>query len=177
VIAVHQRSLNDIDDPSAGARVREKRHQQALRLSQYIQSLQAADAALRLVVTGDFNAFQFSDGYVDVMGQLTGIPDPAGALVPATDEINPDLTNQVETLPLFPNPQRYSFVFEGNAQVARPHADLAGVPAVPARVQFSRATRTLPKATAPSASTEADPTTALRSVRPRRASAVRDERP
>ena len=54
---------------------------------------------MRLVAIGDFNAFEFTDGYVDVMGQVTGNLDPAGALLPATDEVNPDLTNQTFNMP------------------------------------------------------------------------------
>ncbi|HEY9420390.1 MAG TPA: lamin tail domain-containing protein [Thermoanaerobaculia bacterium] len=114
VIAVHQRSLSGIDGNSNDAqRVRAKRWEQAYRLSQFIQSLQTSEPGIRLVVTGDFNAFQFSDGYVDVMGQLTGNPDPAGALLPATDEINPDLVNQLLSEPAG---ERYSFIFDGYAQ-------------------------------------------------------------
>jgi predicted extracellular nuclease len=114
VVNVHQRSLSGIEGTTANAeRVRAKRHEQAVRLSQYIDSIQDADPTLRLVVIGDFNAFEFSDGYVDVMGQVTGKPDPAGALIPATDEISLDLTNQ--TL-LLPAAERYSFVFDGSAQ-------------------------------------------------------------
>ncbi|HWM89936.1 MAG TPA: lamin tail domain-containing protein [Thermoanaerobaculia bacterium] len=112
VIGIHNRSLSGIDG-NDGARIRAKRHEQALRISQYIQSLQTADPDIRLVVTGDFNAFQFTDGYVDAMGQLTGNPDPAGALIPATDEIDPDLTNQLLSEP---EEERYSFVFDGSAQ-------------------------------------------------------------
>jgi hypothetical protein len=112
VIAVHQRSLSGIDG-SDGPRIRAKRFEQALRLSQFIQELQDADPRLRLVVTGDFNAFEFTDGYVDVMGQVTGHPDPLDALLPATDEVEPDLTNQTFNMP--PD-QRYSFVFDGTAQ-------------------------------------------------------------
>jgi predicted extracellular nuclease len=112
VIGVHQRSLSGIDG-SDGPRVRAKRFEQALRLSQYIQGLQTGDASLRLVVIGDFNAFEFTDGYVDVMGQVTGNPDPAGALLPATDEIDADLTNQTLNMPAA---DRYSFVFDGTAQ-------------------------------------------------------------
>jgi hypothetical protein len=112
VIDVHQRSLSGIDG-SDGARVRAKRFEQALRLSQYIDGLQDAEPGIRLVVIGDFNAFEFTDGYVDVMGQVTGNPDPAGALLPATDEINLDLTNQTFNMPEL---ERYSFVFDGTAQ-------------------------------------------------------------
>ena len=114
VIAVHQRSLSGIEgNGSDAARVRAKRFEQALRLSQYIQGLQTSEPNLRLVVTGDFNAFEFSDGYVDVMGQLTGSLDPAGALLPGTDEIDPDLTNQLLSEP---PAERYSFIFDGSSQ-------------------------------------------------------------
>ena len=114
VIGVHQRSLSGIDGNSAGAqRVRAKRHEQALRLSQYLQSLQEADPDIRLTVAGDFNSFEFTDGYVDVMGQVTGNPDPAGALIPATDEVDPNLTNQTLNMPA---DERYSFIFDGSAQ-------------------------------------------------------------
>jgi predicted extracellular nuclease len=112
VIVVHQRSLSGIEGAD-GPRVRAKRFEQALRLSQYLQSLQTANPGIRLVVTGDFNAFEFSDGFVDVMGQVTGNLDPAGALVPGTDEVDPNLTNQ---LFLEPAEERYSFIFDGSAQ-------------------------------------------------------------
>jgi hypothetical protein len=112
VIAVHQRSLSGVDG-SDGARIRAKRFQQAFRLAQLLNDLQNEEPGVRLVVIGDFNAFEFTDGYVDVMGEVTGNPDPAGALLPATDEVALNLTNQ--TL-LMPPLERYSFVFDGTAQ-------------------------------------------------------------
>jgi len=111
VIANHLRSLNRIDDPTSLARP--KRYEQAYQLSKFIQSLQLTNPDAPLVVTGDFNAFEFTDGYVDVMGQITGNLDPQGALLPGSDEVDPDLFN--ETLAL-PGAERYSFVFEGTAQ-------------------------------------------------------------
>jgi hypothetical protein len=114
VINVHQRSLSGIEGSgSSAARVRQKRYEQSLSLSQFIQSQQVQVPSPRIVVVGDFNAFEFSDGYVDVMGQLTGTLDPAGALLPGTDEINPDLTDWTGYLPAF---ERYSFVNDGSAQ-------------------------------------------------------------
>jgi predicted extracellular nuclease len=112
VMDVHQRSLSGIEGNDA-ARVRAKRHEQALRLSRFLDGLQDAEPGLRLVVIGDFNAFEFTDGYVDVMGQVTGHPDPQGALLPASDEISADLTNQTLNMPA---EERYSFVFDGTAQ-------------------------------------------------------------
>jgi len=113
VIVVHQRSLGGIEDPVDGNRVRLKRFTQASWLAQQIQGIQTTDPDTRLIVLGDFNAFEFSDGYVDVMGQVTGNLDPAGALIPGTDEVEPNLTNQILSLP---SEERYSFVFDGSAQ-------------------------------------------------------------
>jgi predicted extracellular nuclease len=111
VINVHQRSLSGVE--AADGRVRQKRYEQAVELSKFIDQLQDTHPDVRLVVIGDFNAFEFTDGYVDVMGQVTGRPDPAGALLAATDEISQELTNQTLNMPA---DQRYSFVFDGTAQ-------------------------------------------------------------
>ncbi len=113
VINLHNRSLSGIEGSSQDF-VRFRRNLQAVRLSEFVQDLQTADPSIRLVVTGDFNAFQFTDGYVDVLGQITGSPDPLGAETPATDIVDPDLLNRVLTLT---DAERYSFVFEGSAQV------------------------------------------------------------
>ncbi|MEM7581754.1 MAG: Ig-like domain-containing protein [Acidobacteriota bacterium] len=114
VINVHQRSLGGIDDPADGTRVKTKRLEQAETVAQFIQDLQTLNPTINLVVTGDFNAFQFTDGFVDVLGSFTGSPDPAGAEFPSADLVNPDLTNQVLSLPA---DEQYSFIFGGNAQV------------------------------------------------------------
>jgi predicted extracellular nuclease len=112
VIDVHQRSLNGIDGTSSSAdRVRRKRKAQAESLAGLIQATQASGT--RLVVLGDFNAFEFTDGYVDVMGEVTGNPDPRGALIPADDNVDPNLTNQTFNMP---PEERYSFIFDGSAQ-------------------------------------------------------------
>ena len=96
VIAVHQRSLIDVE---SSARVRLKRQTQAEYLAAYINGLKAAEPNLRLVVTGDFNAFEFNDGYVDVMGIITS----AAALTNQTLSVDPV--------------DRYSYVENGVAQV------------------------------------------------------------
>jgi predicted extracellular nuclease len=114
VIAVHQRSLSGIEGESANAnRVRQKRHAQAVQLAEHVQDLQESEPGVHLAVLGDFNAFEFTDGYVDVMGQVTGTPDPAGALIPVEDVVDPPLANRVLDEPA---EERYSFVFDGSAQ-------------------------------------------------------------
>ncbi|HEV8383250.1 MAG TPA: PKD domain-containing protein, partial [Candidatus Acidoferrales bacterium] len=115
VIANHLRSLNGVDDPSDGTRVRAKRRAQAEFLANYIQGRQVADPNERIVALGDFNAFQFNDGYVDSMGTIKGTPTPADQVVLASsDLVNPDLIGLSDSLP---QDERYSFVFDGNAQV------------------------------------------------------------
>jgi predicted extracellular nuclease len=112
VINNHLRSLNDIEDETSIART--KRYEQALELSLFIQDFQTLYPDTPFVVTGDFNAFQFTDGYVDVMGQITGDIVPSDSLLPGTDEVDPNLFNEIFSLA---EAERYSFVFEGNAQV------------------------------------------------------------
>lgn len=69
-----------------------------------------------MVSVGDYNAFQFNDGYVDVIGTIKGTPTPASQVVQSSsDLVNPDLTNLVDTA-LVPADQKYSYSFGGNAQ-------------------------------------------------------------
>lgn len=116
-IQVHQRSLNDAEaDNATGARVRAKRQRQAEYLAEQIDALQDADPSRRILVGGDFNAFEFNDGLVDAMGVVTGLPSPDNATaVPGdgADLVSEDLLNlYVEE----PEDQRYSFEFDGSVQ-------------------------------------------------------------
>jgi predicted extracellular nuclease len=121
VIANHLRSLNDVANAApqgagtVGARVRAKRAAQAEFLAQLVQMRQVANPSQRIVLVGDFNAFEFSDGLVDVIGTIKGTPAPATAVVRATtDLVEPNLANLMEALSAA---ERYSYVFDGNAQV------------------------------------------------------------
>ncbi len=114
VMNLHLRSLSGITGSSA-TRIRLKRQTQATSVSKMVQALQDATPGLDLVVTGDFNAFQFTDGFAHVLAQIIGDPaDASEAELPGTDEVNPDLTNEILSLPAA---QQYSFVFQGSAQV------------------------------------------------------------
>ena len=114
VIVNHLRSLSGIDDPIDGDRVRHKRQAQAEFLANLIQARQVADPNERIVSVGDYNAFQINDGYVDSIGTLKGTPAPADMVTLASpDLVNPDL---VDLIDFAPAGQRYSFVFDGNAQ-------------------------------------------------------------
>jgi predicted extracellular nuclease len=113
MVVNHLRSLLSIDDPVDGARVRAKRQAQAEFLANLLQSHQAAGE--NVVSVCDCNAFEFSDGYVDILGTILGRPAPADQVVNASpDLIDPDFTDLVTTLP---HDQQYSFVFNGSAQV------------------------------------------------------------
>ena len=121
VIVNHLRSLNDVANETpqgsgtTGARVRAKRAAQAEYLAALVQARLIATPGERLVLVGDFNAFQFSDGLVDVIGTIKGTPAPASEVVVASpDLVEPDLVDLVEAIPAA---DRYSYSFDGNAQV------------------------------------------------------------
>ena len=113
VIVVHNRSLGGIDSDTDGPRVRAKRLAQAQSIAATVQTLQTDNPDVRLIVIGDFNAFEFTDSYVDVIGQIAGNVDPTQNLLFGDDLVDPDLINQVFSIG--PD-ERYSFIFRGSAQ-------------------------------------------------------------
>ena len=113
VMAVHNRSLSGIDSPTDGPRVRAKRLAQAESIAQKVQDIQTADPSVHLVVIGDFNAYEVTDGYVDAVGQIAGDFTPADNQLSGPDLVDPNLTIQTLTLP---PEERYSFIFSGTAQ-------------------------------------------------------------
>ena len=110
VIVNHLRSLSGIDGAD-GERIRTKRRAQAEFLAALIQSHQATE---RVISIGDYNAFAFNDGLVDVIGTVKGQPTPPDQVALASgDLVNPDLVNLGDALGAA---GQYSFVFDGNAQ-------------------------------------------------------------
>lgn len=145
VIANHLRSLSGINDlgggssgwASNGERVRDKRLRQALFLAELVQARQLADPAERIVLTGDFNAFEFNDGYVDSLGIISGLPAPADQVLRHADSpVQPALLNLTLTRPAA---ERYSFVFDGNTQTLD-HilVNQALADAAPVRIEHAR---------------------------------------
>lgn len=120
VVNNHLRSLGGITD---SARTRLKRHEQAQSVAARIQSLQTGDPSRPVVVIGDMNAFQFSDGYVDVVGLLTGtsvidenfvnIENDGVPGFDPSNQVDPQLARPIESLPA---EARYSFIFGGISQ-------------------------------------------------------------
>ena len=129
VVVNHFRSLGDVNSgdadttacpgvgfPSKGERVRSKRQQQAEFLANLVQARQLADAEENIVLVGDFNAFEFNDGFGDLLGTLTGQPAANDATLvegDGADLVEPNLINLNTTVD---QSERYSFVFAGNAQ-------------------------------------------------------------
>ncbi len=112
LLVVHNRSLGGIDGSEA-TRVRTKRLEQAQSIGQMVQDLQTAQPDTPLIVLGDFNAYEFTDGYVDLTGQI------AGTAVETDNDFwaapIPSPTLEIATLSLPPQ-ERYSFEFRGNGQ-------------------------------------------------------------
>ncbi|HET9049301.1 MAG TPA: lamin tail domain-containing protein [Chiayiivirga sp.] len=99
-----------------GRRNRAKRQQNAEFLAELVQQLQTDNPARAIVMVGDFNAYEFSDGYADLMGTIKGEPAANDeTVVPddGADLVDPDLVLLTE---LVPHAQRYSYSHEGNAQ-------------------------------------------------------------
>ncbi len=124
VIVNHLRSLGGVDDPAPGsngwategARVRAKRLAQANDLANLVQTRQAAAPAERIVLVGDFNAFDVNDGFVHSMATIAGTPvpdDQTAVTGDGADLVTPDLVNLVS---LVPAAARYGYVFDGSAQ-------------------------------------------------------------
>lgn len=115
VIANHLKSLRGYNDPKDAPMVRMKKRLQAEFLAKLVAERLKANPDERIALVGDFNAYQFNDGILDVIGTIKGTP--AGADVvenPSPDLLDPDLTNLVDVIkPL----DKYSYSFSGNAQV------------------------------------------------------------
>jgi len=109
----HTRSLGGVDDPYDDF-AREKRFQQAQSIAQKVQDYQTADPAMPLVLIGDYNAFQFTDGYVDVIGQIRGDVEPTHNFLSGPEITSPPLANEID---LVAADERYSYLYRGTHQV------------------------------------------------------------
>lgn len=114
ILLNHLRSMLSIDDPAEGPRVRAKRRAQAEYLGSIIEGIMVTTSTTNIVAMGDFNAFPFNDGYVDVIGTIKGTPAPSNEVTLASiDFTYLNLNNLTDELPIS---ERYSFNFDGNAQ-------------------------------------------------------------
>jgi hypothetical protein len=125
VLVLHDRSLSGVDDVSN--RVRQKRLDQAQFVGEIVQAWQTGysgplsdgeqvpnpDPTAPIIVIGDYNAYEFTDGYVDVTGQIKGTAVESDNLLWAAPITTPTLCDAGLTS----DPaQRYSFQFDGSVQ-------------------------------------------------------------
>lgn len=113
VIVNHFKSYRGINDAKNGDRVQNKRRMQAEFLAKFVQERQKENPEEKIVVMGDFNAFQFNDGYNDLIGILKGKPE-RNVITPSQQVFETGLINLVEYIK---PATRYSFIFGGTAQV------------------------------------------------------------
>ena len=157
VVVNHTRSFIDIEVVGAeGIRVRAKRKAQGEFLADLLQGLQTSNPGVAVMSIGDYNAYQFSDGFTDPVATIKGTPTADDQIVvdESPDLVSPDFINLTDTLPA---DQRYSFIFEGTPQaidhmllntvaagfvtryhIARNNADF---PEVPSSLFLNNATR------------------------------------
>ena len=114
VVVNHLKSFLGYNDPKQQDNVRTKKRLQAEFLARWVNDRQKANPNERIILLGDFNAFQFNDGIVDVVGTIEGKPAPKGEVLnPSDDLVNPDLADLVDSIS---QNSRYSYSFDGNAQ-------------------------------------------------------------
>lgn len=115
IVNNHLKSLRGVDDPKDGQAVRTKKKLQAEFLAKWVNERQKTSPTERILLVGDFNAFQFNDGLVDQIGTIIGKPAPRDAAL----ESSPDLveTDLIDLVNLIKVDQQYSYTFDGNAQV------------------------------------------------------------
>ncbi len=126
VLVIHDRSLSSIEDP-AKLYIRNKRLEQAQFVAEIAQAWQTgsnaplssgevvsgADANAPLVIVGDYNAYEFTDGYADVTGQIKGTAVQSENIVWAPPITSPTL---IDTGDRADPASRYSFSFDGYMQ-------------------------------------------------------------
>ena len=70
--------------------MRAKRKAQAESVAGLLQELQTLNPGMAVISVGDYNAYQFNDGYTDPIATLKGMPTPDEQMV--VDE-SPDLVD------------------------------------------------------------------------------------
>ncbi len=120
VMVVHPKSRSCVDQTGGAScvqadvdRNRLKRFNQGKYHAEQIQAFQLAHPGRVLTVVGDFNDYQFSDGWTHMLGMMEGTYDDAANLLDYTGNtvVTPKLWNAVMSVP---EDERYSFLFTEN---------------------------------------------------------------
>lgn len=111
----HLKSFLGYNDPKEREDVRMKKRLQAEFLARWVDARQKAAPGERIILLGDLNFYQFNDGVMDVIGTIKGRPAPKDQVMVASDDLV--ATDLFDLVDLIEQRQRYSYVFDGNAQV------------------------------------------------------------
>ncbi len=120
VMVVHPKSRSCVDQTGGAScvqadvdRNRLKRFNQGKYHAEQIQAFQLAHPGRILTVVGDFNDYQFSDGWTHMLGMMEGKHDDAANLLDYAGNtvVSPSLWNAVMSVP---ENERYSFLFTEN---------------------------------------------------------------
>jgi len=115
VVANHLKSYLGFTDPKQMDNVRMKKKLQSEFLARWVDERQKANPEERIMLLGDFNAFQFNDGVMDMIGTIKGRPAAKDSVLISSDDlVARDLIDLVDAIAVG---QRYSYVYDGNAQV------------------------------------------------------------
>ena len=113
IVNLHLRSMRGLRSPKKGRRVALKRRLQAETLARWIHQRQQQHPQQGLVISGDFNALNPSDAYVDSLGTILGEPDQQRPRWKSQDLLEPDLIDISRRVPAA---RRYSYLYKGNKQ-------------------------------------------------------------
>ena len=130
--------------PAADALTEVQRHQQAQIVNDFVDAILALDPNANVIVLGDLNDFEFSKPLDDAEG---GVPQHT----------------LIETLP---QPERYTYVFDGNSQ-ALDHILVSEQPARATASSSTSCTSTPSSPTRPATTIRRSPASASRGGRPR----------
>lgn len=132
LINLHIKSLSGADTESVQA----KRMTQAAMIAGFVQRMIDENPEANIIVLGDMNAFQFSDGLVDVVGIISGTHNPDdGLIAPEEDLLEPNLINQVLRVS---EDDRYSYIYNSTSQVLDHILTTSSLDAFVTDIQFSR---------------------------------------
>ncbi len=115
VVVNHLKSFRGYTDEKDAPFVQMKKKIQAEFLAKSVAERLKANPNERIAVVGDFNFYQFNDGIMDVIGTIKGTPAPKDSVSNFSEDLlDPDMIDLVDLM--IPS-KKYSYSFDGNAQV------------------------------------------------------------
>jgi predicted extracellular nuclease len=130
----HTRSFSGVDDPYDDF-ARQKRFQQSQSIATKVQDFQTSEPDAPLILIGDYNAFQFTDGYVDVIGQIRGEVTPEHNFLSGPEITSPSLINEIGRVA---PEERFSYLYRGTRQVLDHALTSLSAQSFPVDLQYGR---------------------------------------